>query len=215
VIPGDYPSNLDVRPLTTWPGELTPYSKQERSPFSTTLGKTLAQLSVELRALHAQHPILEVAIPPQQFRVDGRPYANARAEHAGVVLSLPKTSEGPLRYATDRFTTWQDNLRAITLGLEALRKVERYGITRRGEQYQGFRALPAGDGSLATRMTRTGAIEVLEATTGVRLDPADMAPIFRSARAAAHPDRHSGDRKLWDQVEDAGRVLGLLASVTP
>jgi hypothetical protein len=35
--------------------------------------------------------------------------------------------------------TWQDNLRAVALGLEALRRVERYGIAQRGEQYAGWR----------------------------------------------------------------------------
>lgn len=38
---------------------------------------------------------------------------------------------------------WQINLRAIALGLEALRKLDRYGITSRGEQYTGWRAIEA------------------------------------------------------------------------
>ena len=37
------------------------------------------------------------------------------------------------------------NLRSIALGLKALRAVDRYGVSRRGEQYAGFRAaLTAG-----------------------------------------------------------------------
>lgn len=207
----DYPSNLDVRPLTTWPGELTPPSKQERSPFSSTLSRTLAQLHVELRALNAKRPILEVAIPENKFRIDGRPYADAKATHAGVVLSLPDTSEGPLRYATDRFTTWQDNLRAITLGLEALRKVERYGITRRGEQYQGFRAIESGVRAIggAPAMDETTALTVLRAASE-SVDEVDHARLWKLARAQAHPDKHDGDRTAWDQIELAGRVLGLV-----
>jgi len=35
---------------------------------------------------------------------------------------------------------WRHNVRSIALGLEALRAVDRYGISRRGEQYAGFRA---------------------------------------------------------------------------
>ena len=50
-----------------------------------------------------------------------------------------------LVYATDCCDFWQHNLRSIALGLEALRAVDRYGISRRGEQYAGFRAaLTAG-----------------------------------------------------------------------
>lgn len=42
---------------------------------------------------------------------------------------------GHLSYPCDTFTTLQDNLRVIALALEALRMVDRYGVTRRGEQY--------------------------------------------------------------------------------
>lgn len=50
-----------------------------------------------------------------------------------------------LVYATDACQFWQHNVRSIALGLEALRAVDRFGISRRGEQYAGFRAaLTAG-----------------------------------------------------------------------
>ena len=55
-----------------------------------------------------------------------------------------ESKHGPLKYATDVFDHWHANLRAIALGLEALRKVERYGITQRGEQYTGFRTWNSG-----------------------------------------------------------------------
>src|SRR5690606_5164123 len=77
------------------------------------------------------------------IRLDGLPRANARPGHQGVVLAFD-SKYGPLKYATDTFDRWQDNLRAIALGLESLRRVDRYGITKRGEQYTGWRQLPAG-----------------------------------------------------------------------
>lgn len=45
-----------------------------------------------------------------------------------------------LVYATDVCEHWQHNVRSIALGLDRLRAVERFGISRRGEQYAGFRA---------------------------------------------------------------------------
>jgi hypothetical protein len=36
------------------------------------------------------------------------------------------------------------NSRSIGLELEALRAIDRYGITKQGEQYVGFKALPSG-----------------------------------------------------------------------
>lgn len=45
-----------------------------------------------------------------------------------------------LVYATDVCAYWQHNVRSIALGLDALRAVDRYGISKRGQQYAGFRA---------------------------------------------------------------------------
>ena len=53
------------------------------------------------------------------------------------------TKGGPLLFVCGRFTTWQDNLRAIAKTMEALRAVKRWGATQSDEQYTGFRALPA------------------------------------------------------------------------
>lgn len=53
-----------------------------------------------------------------------------------------------LVYATDACVLWRHNVRSIALGLEALRAVDRFGISRRGEQYAGFRgALPVRAGT--------------------------------------------------------------------
>jgi hypothetical protein len=47
-----------------------------------------------------------------------------------------------------------------------------------------------------------------EAGSGVA-DEEALGRLFRRARAASHPDRFDGDRVRWDEVEQAGRVLGL------
>ena len=206
-----YPHNLDTRPLTTWLGELTPAHKRVRSNFSATLSATLRTLTTELGALGCKHPVLEVAVPDDQWRLDGRPRANAREIHPGIVLSLPSTKVGPLRYATDTFTTWQDNLRAVALGLEALRKVDRYGITKRGEQYAGFKALPPGTSEAPTGMTSSEAVQVVTRLAMVIPslweDPANRRGILRSAKAGAHPDRNGGARAVWDELERAEKTL--------
>jgi len=210
----DYPADLDVRPLTNWPGPLT--AARTRAPFSAGLTATLDTLRRELAALGARHPVLEVAIPADQFRIDGRPRANARETHPGVVLSLPTTNVGALRYATDTFDRWQDNLRAITLGLEALRKVDRYGITKRGEQYAGFKALPSGATPMPSAMTVDEAARVLAelgsdeqgtfATRALLDFPTLVTRAYHRAAGRLHPDR-GGDRTAWDRLEQAKRIL--------
>jgi hypothetical protein len=101
-------------------------------------------LARELRALNARDVVLQIAMDERDLRLDGLPRANAHASHPGVVLAF-ESRHGPLKFAVDTFRSWEDNLRAIALGMEALRKVDRYGVTKRGEQYTGWKALPAGD----------------------------------------------------------------------
>ena len=71
------------------------------------------------------------------------PRANASPKSPAVVIAF-ESKHGPLQYATDAFTHWQANVRAVALGLEALRRVERYGITKHGEQYTGWKQLGSG-----------------------------------------------------------------------
>jgi hypothetical protein len=181
---GEWPDNLRMRTISTWPGERTSPGFRRESPFKSSLGDSLSLLDRELRALRAFDVWLEVAIPPEQFRIDGRPRAHAFASHPGVVLSFTSRTLGKdLRYATDRFWKWQDNLRAIALGLEALRKVERYGIANRGEQYAGWAQLPPGGPS-----ARRGEELVREHGS------------VRQALMATHPD-HGGDAADFADVQ--------------
>lgn len=90
--------------------------------------------------------VIQIAVRSEtMIRRDGWPQERATIEHPGVALSFD-SRHGALRYETAEFHTWKANLRAIALGLEALRKVDRYGIARSGQQYRGWRALAAGSG---------------------------------------------------------------------
>lgn len=175
------------------------------SPFKAAHTSTLRLFERELRHLAARNVVVELDLSESDIRIDGQPRANARAATPAVRVAFD-CKHGALTYATDRFWLWQDNLRAIALGLEALRKVDRYGITKRGEQYAGWKQLPAGTGNGASHMTRDDAHSIL---VGYRPEHGGMADAYRAARRATHPDRHDGDRTLWDAVEQAARVLNL------
>ena len=206
-----WPDRLKVGPIGEWPGALTPDRERRVSQFSATLSSTLRILDREIFGLvdtKAQQESAEllIAIPASQFRQDGRPYARAVSEHPGVILSLD-SRHGHLSYPCDTFTTWQDNLRAVALALEALRKVDRYGVTKRGEQYRGFLAIEA---------TATAADPFTDARGGldwiIRLFPASLpynatpAQAVRVAMRATHPDR-GGDASLFRLVMKAEELL--------
>jgi hypothetical protein len=190
--------------------------KHERSLFDTPWPKTEKLLLTEISHLRGRHLVVECDITELDIRNDGRIRASARPATPAVRVAF-ESIHGPLTYATDKFSHWQDNVRAIALGLEALRKVDRYGITKRGEQYAGWKALPSGSGSGSSHMTAAEAWSILgsfgDGTISEQRDhPEGLPRALRRAQGFAHPDKHDGDRSLWDQVEQAAKVLGVLRS---
>lgn len=207
------PLDYRFRPLDdrTWLGDNTTVSR-----FTATWADTRVLLDREvsfLLARDAPPPVLMLDITEADLRLDGTPRANTHPATGAVALAFDST-RGPLIFRCDRYTTayryqgpaWQHNVRAIALTLESLRAVDRYGATEHGEQYRGFRSLPA-----APHMTDESAIEVITRAAGAT--PADWTPAARQrilgkARRCAHPDV-SGSRAQWDLVHRAAAHLGL------
>lgn len=203
-----------VRPISdrSWIGS-TP---KEPTRFNSKWSATIELLEREVAALKGRNLVIEMDVSEADLKLNGELRANARPSSAAVAVAF-ESKHGPLFYRCDRFYTnwahqgpeWQHNVRAIALTLEALRSVDRYGATETGQQYTGFKALPAGRAMPASHMTYDQAFETLIAIAGPDADWDDDRSLFRKARAAAHPDRRDGDRTLWDQVEQAAAVLGV------
>lgn len=197
------------RPIDTWPGERT--RNRRRSPFKASWGSTLKLLKRELNQLRAKHIVIQVALTEDQIRLDGYPRASARASHPGVVLAF-ESRFGPLKYAVDTFTSWEDNIRAIALALEALRKVDRYGVTKRGEQYTGWRALPPEGGTSATFTTDAAAAFMAAASANGTTTPTllreheAVRKAYIAAAQTLHPDR-GGSTREFQQLQIAKQVL--------
>lgn len=159
------------------------------APFRARWQDTVGLLSREVRHLRPSRGVLEAAFTEGQLRLDGFPKATARPWSEAVILTLVGTPHGDLRYPCSTFTSWQDNVRAIALALEALRKVDRYGVTKRGEQYAGWRALGPGNGAASADRGRElirrhgGVAQALKATHPDHGgSPADFADVM-AARA--------------------------------
>lgn len=135
---------ITFRPLDVWPHK--PTSPRQYPRFKTSYPRTLALLEREVRELGGRDVTMGVGLSESDIRLDGQPRANARSySHPGVEISFDSRDHGRLAYATDQFTDWQSNVRAIALSLESLRAVERYGVSK-GRQYTGFALLTAGPG---------------------------------------------------------------------
>ncbi|OHU55951.1 molecular chaperone DnaJ [Mycobacteroides chelonae] len=211
-----YPTNMTLRPITAWPHQLT--QERRRSNFSALWSDTLNLLDRELWYLgngHRNAPaVLQIAMREQDFRIDGMPRATVKPEHPGVILNV-ESRTGPLSFPCDTFTNWQDNLRAIALALEALRKVDRYGVTQTGQQYRGWQAIET---KAQTTPERAAVLLIGAAWPGCDIEERAKAIIlgedrdmarnaYRAARRNTHPDRNDGARAMWNRVEEAADVL--------
>lgn len=211
-----WPHGLTLKPIVRWPGEMTAATKRRYSPFEAGMSSTLETLNRELRELQAHSTVLQIALRDQDFRLDGYPRANSRPDHPGVILSFDSRKIGPgLSYPCDTFLDWQSNLRAIALALEALRKVDRYGVTARGEQYAGFKAIGSGI-ALPAQMSVEEAIRFVASAAEIDVDGLlaerrmggdDLAAVaYRLAARKLHPDR-GGSTADFQRLQDAKRVL--------
>jgi hypothetical protein len=114
---------------------------------------------------------------------------------------------------------WTDNLHAIALTLERLRLADLYGVTKRGEQYAGWKMLPgpitAAAGQKPT-MSIDAAARFVAGLTGADApalirNRATWEKAFREAARMCHPDKAPQDGR-WEQLEQAAQLLNGLHS---
>jgi hypothetical protein len=180
---------VTFRPLPDWPYTAT--SPRQYSRFRADYRDTQVLLEYEIDKLDGTEVVFGIGLRERDVRLDGQPRADARPiSHPGVEISF-NSRHGRLVYATDTFDDWHDNVRAIALSLEALRAVDRYGVSKRGQQYAGWAQLTAG-GPDADR----GKVLVERAGT------------IRQALMRYHPD-HGGDARDFADVQAYRQAVGL------
>jgi len=201
----------EMRPMVAW---TDPETNPRLSPaFKVTWSKTLALLEREIWAVGGRLVVIQLDIVEGEIRGDGLLKADAKTGHPGVVMSF-ESRFGPLRYAADTYTSggglpaWQHNVRAIALSLEALRAVDRWGVSRRGEQYRGWTAIEAprpafADWRAAAEWMREYAITELHI---LQDSGSDWRGLYRAMARKMHPDR-GAPRAEWDRLDEARRVL--------
>lgn len=225
--------NLTYRPIVTWPGPRT--DKPKPSPFEASWSDTLWLLEKELWFLGVREAILQVDSPNERdFRLDGQLRSNAKLRSGAVIISVDSPKHGKLQYPCDTFVKkgyrdkledWQCNVRAIALGLEALRKLARYGIANTGQQYRGWRAIGPSSGGQGREealgsgipMPAKTEMTVEEARRFLREqsewagsvnwnDALTVREMFRRAAKRLHPDA-GGDPELFKQLTIAKETL--------
>ena len=186
------------------------------SPFRATYVQTLDRLEAELKHLSARDIVIQAGFDRDQIRNDGWPYGGASPRrHAGVILSF-QTPRGPLSFPCYRYSVWQSNLRAIALSLEALRAVDRYGVTQRAEQYAGWAQIEAPKDGFTDRLAaalfmvdRAGVVDKERDAAADRILASVEArkQTFIVAAKALHPDAAGGSHEDFIRLQNAMRML--------
>lgn len=211
---------VTFRPIKAMPPNWKPASaRRPYSPFSSTYTSTMDLLQKELRHLKARSAFIQVDLRDHDrgVRLDGQLRSGALVDHPGVILTIETAAHGTLVYPCDAFSgrsgrpAWQENLRAVALGLEALRRVERYGIAERGQQYAGFRELGSGTEMGGATQTREQVARYLATMAGWATDtdlhavlnhPGVVDQLYRQAAMVHHPD-HGGDQTTMAYITAA------------
>lgn len=193
---------LTFRAVMTQPKEWKPaWQPRPTPPWGATYNRTLEDLDRELSHLGGRDPFLQLMLEPKDLRLDGQVRAGAIPDHPGVILTFDTKTLGSMTYSTDRFVHWHYNLRAITLTLDRLRAIERYGAVAASQQYAGFRELGSGI-PLGERVveTMTAAEAALVLTDGIwqgGRTPDDVKPmvefLYREQAKRVHPDNGGTD----------------------
>lgn len=193
-----------IRPIDQWPGEQT--RGRTSSRFSAKWSDTLDVLERELRELRAKNVVIQADVEFHHLRNDGMLRADARPRSPRVILSF-ESKHGPLSYPCDRFDRWEANVRAIALALEALRKVDRYGVTRQAEQYKGWAKLPAP----GAPMSVSEAAAILAEHSGyapqeISTMASSFTGAYRAAATRTHPDAGGNP----DDAKRVNEAMGVL-----
>lgn len=196
--------------IKSWPKKPTP-ATERRNRFRSSWQQTLDLIEAELSKLKAGDIVIEAYFRPEDIRNDGWPRSNARPSHPGVVLKFA-TKKGQMEFACDKFKDYQQNLRAIGMGLEKLRMVEDYGIVTEAEQYTGWLKLPAASADdeatecakiLIQFASRTAPDSVVLDTERILSVQAAFDQAWKFAVSAAHPDKPSGNAEDFKVVISA------------
>ncbi len=181
----------------SWPvgWKRTPSHARQRAPFSRgggsrfdaasqqsvalpkralTVADAIQRLSVELARLGASDEILSTNVP---VRLDGLP-RSGQSEPADPGAAVYFKLKGkPRCLACDRWHRVADNIAAIAQHIDALRRIERYGVGTMEQAFAGYAQLQASPSDWWI------VLEVSPDATTAQIDDA-----YRKLARSAHPD---------------------------
>jgi len=205
---------LQIKPINKWIGTETKNPGWSR--FDSTYSKTLKQLEKELEhaGAIASTVQLEMFIDQKDLRLDGELRANAKPFKEGVILSFSvRKADRQLKtvsYPCDTYCDWQDNLRAITLSLEKLRAVSRYGVFDHTDMLGRLSLGAASNESSFETAVEFFAEHSLFTSAQIRGNVDAQKKAFRQTAAKFHPDnQETGNADKFRVAQSMKTIVGV------
>jgi hypothetical protein len=210
----DHPESIPRYPLA-WPlgWVRTRLVDRQRSPFtqklSTVTGEGLLAVSTarygpvtlrtavdrleqQIDALGGQDPTLSTNL---QVRIDGAP-RGGQAEPADPGAACYFRFKGRATVlACDRYRRVAENIAALAAHIDALRRIERYGVGTIEQALAGYKALPADSAADWRAVFGLGRHELVS--------PAVVQRAYKELAALAHPDKPGGSDDRMTQLNRA------------
>ena len=142
------------------------------------------RLERQIEMLGGANPTLSTNV---SLRLDGRPRSEGEPSDPGVALYFSFKGKATV-LACDRFDRVGDNIAAIAAHIDALRRVERYGVGTIEQALAGYKALPAD-----TAANWRAVFGFAADTTPTR---AQVDAAFKAAARTRHPDRGGTDLEM-------------------
>jgi hypothetical protein len=188
---------IEAYPLS-WPDGYERSAVTRPSKFKSTLPDAIDFLKGEVKRLNGKDLVISSNIP---VKSNGDPYADwtrYKIDDHGVAVYFLRNGK-QVCLCCDTYKKVWENLHAIARTISSLRQIDRDGVSDfLNRTFAGFPALP----------------EVTEAETdiwpilGLTSKPADVEILTSSYRAQlriVHPDRPTGTREAFDELQEAYR----------
>jgi len=165
-----------------------------RSTRPLTVSDALGRLDGELRRLGATEELLSTNV---RVRLDGLPRSGEpEPEDPGAACYFALKGK-PTTLACDRWTRVADNIAAIAQHIDALRRIDRYGVGTLAQAFAGYAALPPKGGETDWRI-----VLAFHPDRNGTLTLADVEARYRELARLHHPDL-GGDPEQMARLNEA------------
>lgn len=194
---------IEAYPLC-WPGDYPRAKSRKYARFKTSFAIARDSIVAEVKRLGGKDVIISTNIP---LKRDGLPYATYKQpEDPGVAVYF--TFKGEQRvFCCDEWTSIHDNMQAINKTIEAIRGLDRWGVSDMlNRVFSGFAALPQSTNKKAW-------YEVLKVAKNSEV--ATIKSAYRQLMMVHHPDKNNGKTspmftEIQTAYEEAKKELGFV-----